>query len=393
MREREEIIGLLSQLVEIDSVNPSLVPGGAGERQLAQFVATWLEKAGLEVVIEEIAPGRENVIAIAKGRGSGKNKGKGEGRRLMLNAHLDTVGIGNILNPHQAQITDGKLYGQGALDTKGGLAAFMLVAAQVKKLDLAGEVMLAAVADEEYASLGTEALVRRWQADAALVAEPTDLHIVSTHKGFMWFEIETFGVAAHGSKPEIVVDAIAKMGKVLVEIERLGQTLAHKQVHPLLGPASIHASLINGGQEWSTYPEGCRLSVERRTLPGETRTLVEAELEQLLERIAREDPTFKATFNLIFEREPLEVSPQSEIIKSILSQSQRLTGQAQLSGFSGWTDAALLNAAGISALVFGPVGEGLHGAVEWVDLASVQQCYEVVLAVHKLAQNKLKYQY
>ncbi|HEX2909757.1 MAG TPA: ArgE/DapE family deacylase [Chloroflexia bacterium] len=373
----EDLTGLLSQLVEIDSVNPSLVPGGAGEQPIARFVAGWLEKAGLEVTIEEIASGRCNVIAIARGY----HKTGGKSRSLLLNAHLDTVGTGSMLSPFKADVSDGRLYGRGALDTKGGLAAFMMAAAQAKKLNLPGDIILAAVADEEYASLGTEALVARWQADAALVAEPTDLNIVSTHKGFVWIEIETFGVAAHGSKPEVGVDAIAKMGKVLIEIEKLGKKLAQKTPHPLLGAPSIHASLITGGQEWSTYPDRCHLSVERRTLPGETELSVEAEINEIISNIYKDDPDFKATYKLTFSREPLEVDPQSLILQSIVAQSKRIRGQADVVGFSGWTDAALLNAANIPALVFGPSGEGLHGAVEWVDLASVEKCYEIVLAV------------
>lgn len=369
----EELTALLTQLVEIDSVNPSLARDGAGEWQLARFVAGWLEKAGLEVIIEEVAPGRDNVIAIAKGRGTG--------RSLLLNAHLDTVGVGNMQNPHLAVIREGRLYGRGALDTKGGLAAYMLAAARAKTLNLPGEVILTAVADEEYASLGTEKLVEKWKADAALVAEPTNLEIVATHKGFVWIEIETFGVAAHGSKPEIGIDAIARMGKILVEIENLGKKLAQTPFHPLLGAGSLHASLVQGGQEWSTYPDHCRLSVERRTLPGETTAQVQAEIEGILEKISGEDHDFKASYKLIFEREPLEVASDSLILKSIVDQSRRLFGHGKVAGFSGWTDAALLNAAGIPALVFGPAGEGLHGAVEWVDLASVQSCYEIVLAV------------
>jgi acetylornithine deacetylase len=369
----EELTALLTQLVEIDSVNPSLARDGAGERQLARFVGGWLEKAGLEVVFEEVTPGRDNVIAIARGRGTG--------RSLLLNAHLDTVGVGNMQNPHAAVIREGRLYGRGALDTKGGLAAYMLAAAHAKTLNLPGDVILTAVADEEYASLGTERLVEKWRADAALVAEPTDLEIVATHKGFVWIEIETYGVAAHGSKPEIGVDAIAKMGKILVEIENLGKTLARKPLHRLLGAGSLHASLVRGGQEWSTYPDRCLLSVERRTLPGETTAQVQAEIEGILGKLAGEDPDFKAAYKLVFEREPLETSSDSLILTSIVNQSRRLKGQGKVTGFSGWTDAALLNAAGIPALVFGPVGEGLHGAVEWVDLASVQSCYEIVLAV------------
>jgi acetylornithine deacetylase len=372
----DQLTALLSQLIEIDSVNPSLVPGGAGELEIAQFVAGWLQNAGLEVTLDEFSPGRANVIAVAHGQATGPKF------NLILNAHLDTVGVTGMENPHKAYLENGRLYGRGALDTKGGLAAFMLAAAQAVRLGLNGDIILTAVADEEHASLGTEALLGRWHANAAIVAEPTDLRIITAHKGFSWLEIETQGFAAHGSMPQVGIDAIAKMGKVLVGLENLSRQLARRQPHPLLGTGSLHASLIQGGQELSSYPARCRLSIERRNIPGETRAQIEAEIQTILTEIAATDPTFKASSKLTFERQPLEVPSDTPIVQSLLKQGARILGYSpQIAGFSGWTDAALLNAANIPAVIFGPSGEGLHGVVEWVDLASVQKCSEITLAV------------
>ncbi|HET8912517.1 MAG TPA: ArgE/DapE family deacylase [Ktedonobacteraceae bacterium] len=374
MSKFDELATLLQELVAINSVNPSLVPGAEGEEALARFIADWLRARGLEVYLEDtILAGRPNVVAIARGSGGG--------RSLLLNAHMDTVGMEGMEHPGESRIHAGKLYGRGALDTKGGLAAFMLAAVDAQRRPLRGDVILAAVADEEYASRGTEGLVSRWPADAAIVTEPTGLCLTTTHKGFVWFEIETQGFAAHGSEAEIGIDAIAKMGKVLVALDRLATQLAESQPHPLLGTGSIHASLIQGGQELSSYPARCLLSIERRTIPGESVSSVRDELQRILKTIRVQDSSFQATLRTTFVREPLEGSPDSPIVKTLHRNVQKVLGhEPKYTGSSGWMDAALLAAAGIPTVVFGPDGEGLHGAVEWVDLESVQYCYESVLA-------------
>jgi acetylornithine deacetylase len=369
-----ELSALLHMLISIDSINPSLVPGARGEGELARAIANWFSEHGIEVHIEEtVEPGRPNVVAVVRGSGNG--------RSLLLNGHMDVVGVSGMEQPFTARIEGNRLYGRGAQDMKGGLAALMLAAAHAKRLPLRGDVMLAAVADEEYASRGTEALVQRWSADAAIVAEPTALDLVIAHKGFVWLEVETYGIAAHGSLPHVGIDAIAKMGKVLVALEDLQQQLSQSSGHTLLGTGSIHASLIEGGQELSTYPAHCKLGIERRTIPGETPALVEAEIQHILRMICDTDHTFQASFRATFSREPLEVSPDTEIVQVLLRQTQKVLGhEPGLAGMSGWMDAALLSEVGIPTVVFGPTGEGLHGAVEWVDLDSVQACYEAVLA-------------
>ncbi len=269
-----DLVELLRGLVEIDSINPDLIPGAAGEAEIARYVAEWSERAGLEAVIEEAAPGRPNVIATARGSGGG--------RTLLLNAHMDTVGVDTMETPFDARVEDGRLYGRGSYDMKGSLAAILAVAAEAKKRGLRGDVVVAAVADEEVASIGTESLVasgRRF--DAAVVAEPTELDVAIAHKGFAGFEIETRGRAAHGSRPDLGEDAIVRMGPVLVRLDELSARLLANQTHPLLGSGSIHASLIEGGQEFSSYPERCLLTGERRTLPGESLEDVERELGEI----------------------------------------------------------------------------------------------------------------
>jgi acetylornithine deacetylase len=261
--EREALVELITALVAIDSVNPTLVAGANGEAELADFTAGWLDRAGLEVELEEVAPGRPNLVAVAQGSGGG--------RSLLLNAHLDTVGFGGMAEPLAVRVDDGRLFGRGAYDMKASLAAIMLVGAEAARLELAGDVIVTAVSDEEAESVGTAALAERLRADAAVVAEPTELRLCLAHKGFAWLEVETLGVAAHGSRYDEGVDAIARMGQVLTGIAELDRSLRDGAVHhPLLGGGSVHASLIKGGTELSTYPARCVLSVERRTVPGET---------------------------------------------------------------------------------------------------------------------------
>jgi acetylornithine deacetylase len=368
-----ELDQLLSDLVAIDSINPSLVPGAAGETEIAAFVARWLEAAGLEVYFDEVLPGRPNVVGIARGTGGG--------RTLLLNGHMDTVGVADMPDPHRPRISEGRLYGRGAYDMKGGLAACMVAAAEAKKRNLRGNVLVTAVMDEEYAGLGTTAVAERYSADAAIVAEPTQLDLVVAHKGFMWLEIETRGVAAHGSQPQLGVDAIVKMGGVLVELDRLGQDLGHRPTHPLLGNASVHASLINGGQELSTYPDRCLLSIERRTLPGETADMITSEVQAIVNRLHETDPNFQAVVRPGLFRSPLETPWESEIAAAIRGSIEDVLGHSpEPFGAWFWTDAATLHAAGIPTVLFGPIGAGAHATEEWVDLASVRACAEVYLA-------------
>ena len=367
-----EITTLLHQLVAINSINPDLVAGGAGEREIAHFVANWLERADVEVTLDEPVPGRPNVVGIVRGTGGG--------RSLLLNAHLDTVGITGMQRPHEPVVEGNRLYGRGAYDMKGGLAAIMMVAAQAKKLSLRGDVILTAVVDEEFASLGTQAIVKQWHADAAIVTEATELCLCVAHKGFVWLEITTQGRAAHGSRPDLGCDAIVKMGHILVGLEQLDRSLRAVPPHHLLGSGSLHASLIGGGQELSSYPESCTLQVERRTIPGETPEQVETEIRELLGEIGRADPTFLASVKTTVVREPFEVAENMHIVRTLSNQGKLLLGSApEFMGKTGWMDSGLLAAAGIPTVIFGPGGAGAHASIEWADLQQVQQCSDVLL--------------
>jgi acetylornithine deacetylase len=353
---------LLADLVRIDSVNPDLIEGAAGEREIARFVAGWLEGAGLEVDVEEVAPGRFNAVGIARGSGGG--------RSLLLNAHMDTVGAGGMERPFDPAVEDGRMRGRGSYDMKAGLAAIMVAGAEAVRAGLRGDVIVTAVCDEEVASIGTARVAERYRADAAIVSEPTEMRLALAHKGFVGFEVETKGRAAHGSRPDLGVDAIAHMGHVLVGIEALDRRLRASPTHPLLGSGSLHASVIEGGQEFSSYPESCLLKGERRTIPGETDEHVVAELGELLGEIDGE-------VRVVVARQPFETPADAPVAELVA----RLAGGPEVVGVPFWADSALLSAAGIPTVVFGPAGEGAHAVEEWVDLASAERCAEIYSAV------------
>jgi acetylornithine deacetylase len=357
-----ELAELTKQLVAIDSVNPELIPGAAGEAEIARFVAAWLERAELEVEVEEVATGRPNVVGIARG--------SGDGRALLLNAHMDTVGVAGMQRPHAPYIEDGRLYGRGAYDMKASLAAIMLTGAEAARRRLRGDVIVTAVVDEEVASIGSEAVARRYRADAAIVSEPTEMRVAVAHRGFVAFEIETKGFAAHGSRPDLGVDAIAHMGHVLVRLEELDRRLRADASHTLLASGSLHASVIEGGQEYSSYPESCLLQAERRTVPGETIEQVEREIRTLLGDVDGQT-------RVVLARPPFEVDQDEAIVELV----RRHAGDGEVVGVPFWADSALFAGAGMPTVLFGPSGEGAHAVVEWVDLEAAERCREIYTAV------------
>ncbi|HMO57489.1 MAG TPA: M20/M25/M40 family metallo-hydrolase, partial [Roseiflexaceae bacterium] len=360
-------------LVAIESINPDLVPGGSGEGEIARFIAGWLSARGLEVQLDEVRPGRPNVIAIARGSGGG--------RTLLLNGHIDTVGVAGMADPLTPRIADGRMYGRGAYDMKCGVAACMLAIADAQKCNLRGDLIFSAVIDEEYAGIGTIDVARRYHADAALIAEPTELDLVVAHKGFVWLEVEVIGEAAHGSIPGRI-DAIMQAGRILVGLDALNRSLLANPQHPILGSGSLHASLISGGQELSSYPERCLIELERRTIPGETAELAEAQVADVIRRAAAADPTLHAVVRRGVDRAAMETAADALLPSLIREHAAALIGRdVAVVGVPYWTDAASLAEAGIPAVLFGPCGTGAHAVEEWVDLASVSQCHAIYLRV------------
>ncbi len=366
---RERLTEALAELVRIPSVNPDLVPGAGGEREIAEAIAARLRRTpGIAVELQEAGGGRPNVIATV---------GSGPGRTLMLNGHTDTVGVAGMAAPFEARVAEGRLYGRGAADMKNAVAAMIVLLEEVARAgDFPGRLVATFVVDEEYGSIGTEAVCReiaRWQPDAALVLESTGLNVEVAHKGFVWAEIVTRGRAAHGSRFQDGVDAIVHMGRVLVALDRLSQDLVGRPPHPRVGPPSIHASLISGGQELSSYPEECHLQIERRTIPGESAAQVRSELQGILDRLAADDPAFRAMLELGLVREPFHVAEDAAIVLAASRASEAERGiPPQLIGGAGWADSALLMEAGVPTAIFGTSGQGAHALEEWADLDALE---------------------
>lgn len=356
----------IQDLVRIDSVNPSLVTGAAGEAAIAAHVAGVLETLGCDVARHEPLQGRVSVV--------GTVKGTGEGRSLMLNAHHDTVGVDGMDDPFAGALVDGRVYGRGAYDMKGSLAACLAAVKALKDANvrLNGDLLVAAVADEEAASIGTADVIRRHRVDGAIVTEPTSLAICLAHKGFVWIELETRGRAAHGSRPELGVDANLGMGLVLAELARMERALRERPAHPLVGPPSLHAATLHGGTGWSTYSDRCVLGVERRSIPGETESAVLSEFRELIDRARAHDPDLVVEARTVITREPFETSRDAPLTRALrAAYTGAFDADPRFVGDSPWMDAALLAAAGIDTVVIGPHGEGAHAREEWVDVESV----------------------
>lgn len=371
--DRNYVQDTLVRLVQIDSVNPTLVPDAPGEREIAGFIRASLQSFGLETAIFEPEAGRMSV--------AGRLPGSGGGRSLMLNAHCDTVGVAGMAEPFSGAIRDGRLYGRGAFDMKGSLAACMAAAKAVAESGarLRGDVVVAAVADEEYGSLGTSDLIKHVKVDGAIVTEPTGLNVCLAHKGYLWIEVDVAGRAAHGSRFELGIDANMKMGAFLHHLAKLERELRARPPHPLVGPPSLHAAMLNGGSGLSTYAAQSTVKIERRTIPGETGAQAVSEIQSIVDKLSEADRDFHASVRAFFVRDPFEVSPDTAIVKAVDGAAEKvLCRPAAHIGDTPWMDAALLQSAGVETVVFGATGAGAHADVEWVELESVEKLAEIL---------------
>jgi len=371
--DNDYLITQTQAMVRINSINSDLESGAVGEGQMAHYIADALTYIGIEPKIYEVEAGRYNVVGTLKGTGSGKS--------LLLNAHLDTVGVTGMTNPFSGDIRDGKLYGRGAYDMKASLAAMLTVMKSFIDADvqLAGDVLFTAVIDEEYGSKGTEHLVQEIRADAAILTEPTNLRICCAHRGFAWIEVITQGRAAHGARQYEGIDANMNMGRILVEIEKLSQSLLQGDSHPLLGTASVHVPLIQGGTSQSVYSAHCRIELERRLLPDDTLDAVTAEIQAIVDKLSQQDPQFKATVNTFFSRNPYEIDPSAEIVQVVKHATQSvLSTEPEIYGELWWMDSALLADAGMETVIIGPTGDGIHANDEWVDVESIIQLAQIL---------------
>ncbi len=360
-------VALTEALVRIDSRNPSLVPGAPGEDACAQFLAGVLQSWGFTVDLQDVAPGRTNVIARVGPVGISP---------LVLNGHLDVVGVDGMTHaPFDPVIRDGNLFGRGSTDMKAGIAAMCVAAARASvRGALHREVIVAAVCDEEFASIGTRALLAGGlQATAAIITEPTRLAVVPAHKGFAWLEVTVQGRAAHGSRYDVGIDANRMAARFLMALDRYEREVLTTRMHPLLGRASVHAPIVQGGTGWSTYAEQCVVRLERRTLPGERAEVVQQDIQALIDALHAEDPSFVATCTLGGAQPPLDLAVNHPLVEALRDACRAHGTAGDVDGLFCWTDAALFADAGIPALCFGPGDIArAHSATEWVEVAQIE---------------------
>ena len=374
MADATYIVSTLTDLVRTPSINPAFADGEpSDERRIATVVGKMMTALGMEIAEYEPEPGRVSVV--------GRLRGTGGGRSLMLYGHIDTVGVTAMPEPFSATVRDGKLYGRGAYDMKGGVTSCL---ATVKALrdsgaQLRGDVLIACVADEEVASIGMADVLEHVRADAAIVTEATELRVCLAHRGFSWVEVETLGIAAHGSRFELGVDANMRMGRFLARLDKLEQELRARPRHALVGPPSLHAAVIKGGTGTSTYSDYCRLEIERRTIPGETEEQVLSEIRALTDALAAEDATFRANVRAMLTRGSFEVDANAPIVHAVLGAATDVLGRKpEVIGEPYWMDAALLADVGIDTVVIGPVGAGAHALEEWVSLDSIAKLTDIL---------------
>jgi len=361
----ESVVALLADLVRIPSVNPAIAPDEAhAEGAIAEFACSWLARNGVRAWTEEAAPGRPNVVAEIGSAGPS----------LILYGHLDTVGTaGMTIPPFTPRVEAGRLYGRGSTDMKAGVAACMAAAAAIARESIPGRLLLALVADEEYESIGAADFVRRHRADGCIVSESSDGDLILAHKGFVWADITTRGHAAHGSRYDLGVCAIARMGRVIAALDRFDSEVLRGRTAPLVGPASMHCSLVRGGAGLSTYAPECSLSIERRTLPGETGDQVAEELKRVIREAAEE-----AEVSIRTVRGPSNTPAEAPLAIAVRDAARAITGKTPRDkGAPYWMDSALFAEAGIPTVNYGPTGASPHEAVEWVDIDSVAACAKV----------------
>jgi acetylornithine deacetylase/succinyl-diaminopimelate desuccinylase-like protein len=372
--QEHEVEELLSDLVRIDSVTPWLIADGAGEGEVARFIADWLAPTGVEVALEEVEPGRPNVVARLPGSGGGQS--------LCLNAHADTVGYHNwadrALRPERRE---DRLIGIGVADDKSSVTVALLALRELAASGtrLRGDVVVACTVDEEGASIGTADLVRRHHYDAAIILEPEAIgRAIVEHQGFGWVDIVVHGRAAHGSAPDVGIDAIVHMAEVVRGLAELDARFAAAP-DPLNGRTVVHASTIAGGTDYATYPSQCTLGIEIGTQPGEKLAARIADIEAIFDRCRSRFPEFSAEVTARIERDPFRASGHEELLAAAGRATERVSGRRlEALGMNAWTDAAFMQAAGIPTILLGALGGNFHAPDEWVSLPECRDMVEIV---------------
>jgi len=365
----DDVVDAIQTLVRVPSANPTIAPDeGGGEAAVAQAACDWLTARGVKAWLDDVAPGRPNAVAEV---------GDAASPTLVFCAHLDTVGTSDMtMPPFDPRIADGRLYGRGSYDMKGSAGAIMAAAAALARQSLPARVLVALVADEEAESIGAFDFVRRHPADACIVTEPSEGRLILGHKGFVWAEIVVRGRAAHGSRWDLGVSANARLARIVAAFDEFDRRELRQRVDPLVGPASMHPSVIRGGTGWSTYAAEASVRIERRTIPGETTEQVVRELERVVREAGEE-----ADITVTCARAPLLTDAGHSIVDVVREAVTRVTGTVpQEAGVSYWMDAAVFAQAGIPTVNYGPGGGGAHEPVEWLDVESAVTTARVLVA-------------
>lgn len=370
--DRDELVTLLADLVSIKSVNPSYDPNSS-EEQIGSFVGECFSKWRIPYETQQVEPGRSNVIGHLEGAGDG---------HLLFEAHLDTASINGMeIEPFEARCEAGLLYGRGSCDTKGGLAAMLYAMKRVTEKGLPqASITVAATADEEYSFRGVLELINSgFQADGAVVAEPTGLEIVIAHKGCLRWKVVTRGKAAHSSKIHLGNNAILAMTKIITELEKEIIPKLEDNHHPLLSSPTLNVGLIRGGTQVNTVPDFCEIEIDRRLLPGETKDTVWADFYSMLDRLRSDDSSLQVEMEEpMLEDVPLETAEDERVVRVALEASRRVLNKGVVSGVPFGTDASKLSRAGIPSIVLGPGSiDQAHSAVEFVPVDQVVQAAEI----------------
>ncbi len=371
----EDAERLLTDLVRIESVTPWLIPDGSGEGEVARFIAGWLSDVPVEVVVEEVAPGRPNLIATLHGTDGGPS--------LCLNAHADTVGFANWRDRALDARRDGdRLVGLGVADDKGGCAVALLAlrALATREQRLRGDLVVACTADEEGVSIGTEHLVANHRYDAAIVLEPDALpRAIVEHQGFGWIDVIVHGRAAHGSAPDAGIDAIVHMAEVVTRLHRLDRDVFAPNPDPRNGRTVFHTGTIHGGTDYATYPSRAVLGIEIGTQPGEHLADRVREIETIFDEVREAYPDFRGEVDVKLEREPFRAEGHEALWDALAGATQDVLGRPlEPVGLNAWADSALMQAVGIPTIMFGPLGGNFHAPDEWVSIGEVVRAAQIV---------------
>lgn len=365
------LVSLLTDLVAINSINRTL-SDGPGEQEIAEYCTRNLTNLQLDTEVQEVGPNQCNVVAVVPG--------EDRRRSVLLNAHLDTVGVDGMDEPFTLRRKADRLFGRGTYDMKGSIAIMILLAEYFTGHRPPLDVLFTLVSDEEDKSTGMEYLVEKWLPRTppapvgAIFLEPTEEDIGVCHKGFTWYELTVTGKAAHGSRPEQGIDAILPLRSAMDELNTIQQTLHGGTPDPMLGRPAIHSSIVRGGSELSVIPGRSCFQWERRTLPDESPALFAGELDRIIEAVKKHPGGHTVEGREFFVRPPYRTPKDAEILRRL----ENVAPQARQIGLSFWADSALAGAMGIPSILFGPKGHGAHAIDEWVSLKSLVNVYEIL---------------